>query len=135
MYILYKFQFYYFNDFFFHFLGECHIVWTLRSLFNGFSWLRSDFGWSPPGSFDDRTCRLKGTVYIYIRTVSSLLLSKFIYSEKATKFCEISTLLLSTVHTDKSKVEIFAKFCGLLRIPIWTLRLVFATILSFCKMK
>ena len=31
---------------------------------------------------------------------------KFVYSEKATKFCEIFTLLLSTVHTDKSKVEI-----------------------------
>ena len=31
---------------------------------------------------------------------------KFVYSEKATKFCEISTLLLSTVHTDESKVEI-----------------------------
>ena len=35
------------------------------------------------------------------------LMLKFIYSEKATKFCEISTLLLTTVHT---------KFCGLLRI-------------------
>ena len=34
---------------------------------------------------------------------------KFIYSEKATKLCEISTLLLSTVHTDKSKVEISQK--------------------------
>ena len=35
---------------------------------------------------------------------------KFVYSEKATKFCEISTLLLSTVHTtDKSKVEILQK--------------------------
>ena len=43
---------------------------------------------------------------------------KFVYSEKATKFCEISTLLLSTVHRDKSKVEIrgdFANFSGLLR--------------------
>ena len=39
---------------------------------------------------------------------------KFVYSEKATKFCEIFTLLLSTVHTDKKKD--FAKFCGLLRI-------------------
>ena len=29
-----------------------------------------------------------------------------VYSEKATKFCKISTLLLSTVHTDKIKVEI-----------------------------
>ena len=31
---------------------------------------------------------------------------KFIYSEKATKFCKISTLLPTTVHTVKSKVEI-----------------------------
>ena len=35
---------------------------------------------------------------------------KFIYSEKAIKFCEIFPLLLTAVHTD------FAKFCGLLRI-------------------
>ena len=32
---------------------------------------------------------------------------KFVYSEKATKFCEISTLLLST---DKRKVEISQDF-------------------------
>ena len=30
---------------------------------------------------------------------------KFVYSEKDTKFCEISTFLLSTVHTDKSKLD------------------------------
>ena len=35
---------------------------------------------------------------------------KFVYSEKATKFCEISTLILSPVHTDKSKVEILQNF-------------------------
>ena len=35
---------------------------------------------------------------------------KFIYSEKATKFCEISALLFSTVHADKSKVEISQNF-------------------------
>ena len=35
---------------------------------------------------------------------------KFVYSEKATNFRKISTLLLSTVHTDKSKVEIFLNF-------------------------
>jgi hypothetical protein len=29
-----------------------------------------------------------------------------VYSEKATKFCEIFTLLLSTVHTDKRNVKI-----------------------------
>ena len=35
---------------------------------------------------------------------------KFIYSEKATKNCEISTLLLSYVVLVKSKVEISQKF-------------------------
>ena len=35
---------------------------------------------------------------------------KFVYSEKATKIFEISTLLLSTVHTDKSKAEISQNF-------------------------
>ena len=35
---------------------------------------------------------------------------KFIYSEKATKFCEISTLLLSYVVPFKSKVEISQNF-------------------------
>ena len=35
---------------------------------------------------------------------------KFVYSEKATKFCEISTLLLSYVVPVKSKVEISHNF-------------------------
>ena len=35
---------------------------------------------------------------------------KFIYSEKATKFCEIPTLNLTAVHTVKSKVEISQNF-------------------------
>jgi hypothetical protein len=35
---------------------------------------------------------------------------KFIYSEKATKFCEISTLLLSYVMPVKSKVDILQNF-------------------------
>ena len=35
---------------------------------------------------------------------------KFIYSEKATKFCEIFPLLLTTVHTDKSKGKILQNF-------------------------
>ena len=46
---------------------------------------------------------------------SPKLTLKFVYSEKATKFCEISNLLLSTVHTNKSKVEIsqiFSTFSG-----------------------
>ena len=38
---------------------------------------------------------------------------KFIYSEKATKFCEISTLLLSYVVPVKSKVEISQNFVAI----------------------
>ena len=39
-----------------------------------------------------------------------LYVVKFIYSEKATKFCKISTLDLSYVVTVKSKVEISQSF-------------------------
>ena len=35
---------------------------------------------------------------------------KFIYSEKATKFCEISTLILTDTTWDKSKVEVLQTF-------------------------
>ena len=35
---------------------------------------------------------------------------KFIYSEKAAKFCEISILLLTGTTQDKSKVEILQNF-------------------------
>ena len=35
---------------------------------------------------------------------------KFIYSEKATKFCEIFTLLLTGTTQDKSKVQISQTF-------------------------
>ena len=42
-------------------------------------------------------------------------LIKFIYSEKATKFCEIFTWLL-TVYCGQKLGEDFAKFCGLPRI-------------------
>ena len=55
---------------------------------------------------------MDGTQFYMITVVSSKFLTmhidllKFIYSEKATKFCEIFTLLLTTVHTVKSKVKI-----------------------------
>ena len=41
---------------------------------------------------------------------------KFIFSEKATKIWEISTLKFSYVVPVKFTVEISQKFCGLLRI-------------------
>ena len=37
---------------------------------------------------------------------------KFMYSEKATKFCEISTLILTDTTWDKSKVEVLQNFVG-----------------------
>ena len=36
------------------------------------------------------------------KSIHKLILLKFIYSEKATKFCEIFTQLLTTLHTVKS---------------------------------
>ena len=48
--------------------------------------------------FDTETARLNS------------LIIKFIYSEKATKFCEICTLLLTAVHIVKSKVKISQTF-------------------------
>ena len=42
--------------------------------------------------------------------ITSFATLKFIYSEKATNFCEISTLLLSYVVPVKSKVEISQNF-------------------------
>ena len=48
---------------------------------------------------------------------STLVLLKFIYSEKATKFCEIFPLLLTTVHSVKIKGKILQNFVAyLLRI-------------------
>ena len=42
--------------------------------------------------------------------LAKCLLLKFIYSEKATKLCKISTLDLTVLHTVKSKVEISQNF-------------------------
>ena len=42
--------------------------------------------------------------------LSEVAYLKFIYSEKATKFCEISTLLLSYLVPVKSKVKILQNF-------------------------
>jgi hypothetical protein len=47
---------------------------------------------------------------LYYSTPELRLLLKFIFSEKATKFCEISTLFLSYVVPVNSKVEISQNF-------------------------
>ena len=53
--------------------------------------------------------------------ISNLL--KFIYSEKATKFCEISTVDLTVTTQDKSKVEISQKFVAFSEYMNFTTRL------------
>ena len=47
---------------------------------------------------------------IVIKLPLGLVNLEFIYSEKATKFCKIFPLLLTTVHTVKSKGKILQKF-------------------------
>ena len=73
--------------------------------------------WCNETAYPVETVTWKGTEYSRLDAATELFHKvKFIYSEKATKFCEISTLLFSYVVPVKSKVEIFAKCCGLLRI-------------------
>ena len=45
----------------------------------------------------------------------------FIYSEKATKFCKISTLLLPNAVTVKCKVEILQKFVAFSKYELYPL--------------
>ena len=59
-------------------------------------------GVPPQGLFDRLTCEAHKAKLI-----------KFIYSEKATKFCKISNLLLPVCTVDKSKVEISQNFVAL----------------------
>ena len=65
--------------------------------------------------------KIRGAKYLSLKEKEKSFLRhmyvKFIYSEKATKFCEISTVDL-TVTTFIGQIYggDFAKFCGLLRI-------------------
>ena len=49
-------------------------------------------------------------MWIKEKNCQGVLIVKFIHSENATKFCKISTLLLSFVMPVKSKVEISQNF-------------------------
>ena len=59
---------------------------------------------------DPVTILLLGTADSGKSTVVKQMKVKFIYFERATKFCEISTLILSHVVPVKSKVEISQNF-------------------------
>ena len=56
---------------------------------------------------------------MFVLTEEVTIILKLIYSEKATKFCKISTLLVSCVVPVKSKVENFSNFVTFQKI--WTL--------------
>ena len=53
------------------------------------------------------------TIYVFMDYFYHNNIIKFIYSEKATKFCEIFTLLLTTVHTVKCKVKVSQNFVAI----------------------
>ena len=50
------------------------------------------------------------SIFKFLNALENLLMLKFIYSEKATKFYKIFTLLLSYVVPVKSKVKISQNF-------------------------
>ena len=64
--------------------------------------------WLPFAYFNSKILCLRIRASIQSHNLDLFL--KFIYSEKATKFCEISALLLSVCTVDKSKVEISQNF-------------------------
>ena len=55
------------------------------------------------------------------------LILKFIYSEKATKFCEIFALILTTVHKVKSKVKISQNFVAFSECMNFTFKKIYYT--------
>ena len=59
-----------------------------------------------PSKIDERIKNSDREFLLFCIESCRILLSKFIYSERAKKFCEISTFLLSYVVPVKSKVEI-----------------------------
>ena len=62
----------------------------------------------------DTTRVFLGVLVTLLPKVIKVHVLKFIYSEKVTKFCEIFTLLLTAVHTIKSKVKISQNFVAFL---------------------
>ena len=82
-----------------------------RLAWNGFYGNRKyEICWIPGFRVASEYRAYKKVLYQLFLVYELVWMIKFVYSEKATKFCEISTLLLSTVHTDKSKVEISKNF-------------------------
>ena len=61
-------------------------------------------------------CGANNVVEHYGKLIEILDGCTFIYSEKATKFCKISALLLSVCAVNKSKVEISQNFAAFSRL-------------------
>ena len=97
------------------------VPWLLKTSFKIPVFFSSRNQWSSRGRSQNAwgdlrhcipVCLCNIYVIFYVRTFPSL---KLIYSEKATKFCDISTLLLTGTTWDKSKLEILPSQ------NIWTL--------------
>ena len=75
-------------------LGHKSYMRRLNNIIDGHHWVIVHHLW--------KCCLVYFPIHIFLAVNKYI---KFIYSEKATKFCEISTLLLSYVMPVKSKVE------------------------------
>ena len=77
----------------------------VRKLFKGGNYSRAETIW---GNTEKENENWQDIHWFWVLTKSgeAFILLKFIYSEKATKFCKIYTLLLSYVVPVKSKVNI-----------------------------
>ena len=69
----------------------------------------------------------------FLKNFIPILELKFIYSEKATKFCEISTLLLSYVVPVKSKVKISQNFVAFSEYELYKKHAISERILIHCE--
>ena len=80
--------------------------------------LESDLFTQPASMQQNQKVYISIFEYIILKKsgAGSFFMIKFIYSEKATKFCEIFPFLLTVCTVVKSKGKFSQNFCGLLRI-------------------
>ena len=88
-------------------IGKCsQHQCTLNSIEDNFNFFFSFF----PRLFATAWLQLSCKDFVMVFELGKICFVKFIFSKKATKFCEISTLLLSYVVPVKSKVKISQNF-------------------------
>ena len=84
---------------------------------------KHDIKFTFKSSSPDAVTKYKFSEFVLIlKTIICILM--FIYAEKATKFCEISNLNLTTVHAVKSKVVISHNFVAFSEYMNFTYKLI-----------